>query len=212
MEELFKKKGKGPMKFPGFDFIGQHPDYQDIFYYVQELPLHNYDFIEAKFKVLGKKKPNLTAGTSIKTIDTFMYYYLLNKSNKKAYNEDTFVKNVVKQLEKDYGKDEMQFIRDTYSNKIPKDIKNLSDIKKAKREGYNVLYVCDTALIGKKFSQVTIVLVKDVKVQGFKIDREYTSFRTLLYMTKPSYVKGEATAKYNVQGFPDLNICLDLFK
>lgn len=212
MEELFKKKGKGPMKFPGFDFIGQHPDYQDIFYYVQELPLHNYDFIEAKFKILGKRKPNLTAGTSIKTIDTFMYYYLLNKSNKKDYNEDTFVKKTIDELEKEYGKDEMQFIRDTYSNKLPKDISHLIDIKTAKREGYKVLYVCDTALIGKQFSQVTVVLVRDSSVKGFRIDRNYTSFRTLLYMTKPSYVKGEATAKYNVQKFPDIHICLDLFK
>lgn len=212
MEELFKKKGKGPMKFPGFDFIGQHPDFHDIFYYVQELPLHNYDFIEAKFKILGKKKPNLTAGTSIKTIDTFMYYYLLNKANKKNYNEDTFVKKVIEKLEKDYGKDEIQFIRDTYSNKIPKDIKNLSDIKKSKAEGYKALYVCDTALIGKQFSKITVVLVKDVTVQGFNINREYTSFRTLLYMTKPSYVKGEATPKYNVQKFSDVNICLDIFK
>lgn len=212
MEELFKKKGKGPMKFPGYDFIGQHPDYQDIFYYAQELPLHNYDFIEAKFKILGKRKPNLTAGTSIKTIDTFMYYYLLNKSNKKDYNEDTFVKKTIDELEKEYGKDEMQFIRDTYSNKLPKDISHLIDIKTAKREGYKVLYVCDTALIGKQFSQVTVVLVRDSSVKGFRIDRNYTSFRTLLYMTKPSYVKGEATAKYNVQKFPDIHICLDLFK
>ena len=212
MEELFKKKGKGPMKFPGYDFIGQHPDYQDIFYYAQELPLHNYDFIEAKFKILGKRKPNLTAGTSIKTIDTFMYYYLLNKSNKKAYNEDTFVKKTIDELEKEYGKDEVQFIRDTYSNKLPKDIAHLVDIKTAKREGYKVLYVCDTALIGKQFSQVTVVLVRDSQVKGFRIDRNYTSFRTLLYMTKPSYVKGEATAKYNVQKFPDIHICLDLFK
>ena len=212
MEELFKKKGKGPMKFPGYDFIGQHPDYQDIFYYAQELPLHNYDFIEAKFKILGKRKPNLTAGTSIKTIDTFMYYYLLNKSNKKAYNEDTFVKKTIDELEKEYGKDEVQFIRDTYSNKLPKDIAHLVDIKTAKREGYKVLYVCDTALIGKQFSQVTVVLVRDSQVKGFRIDRNYTSFRTLLYMTKPSYVKGEAIAKYNVQKFPDIHICLDLFK
>ena len=200
------------MKFPGYDFIGQHPDYQDIFYYAQELPLHNYDFIEAKFKILGKRKPNLTAGTSIKTIDTFMYYYLLNKSNKKAYNEDTFVKSTINKLEKEYGKDEIQFIRDTYSNKLSKDISHLADIKKAKQEGYKVLYVCDTSLIGKQFSQVTVVLVRDSSVKGFHIDRDYTSFRTLLYMTKPSFVKGEGTEKYNVQRFPDIHICLDLFK
>ena len=212
MEELFKKKGKGPMKFPGYDFIGQHPDYQDIFYYAQELPLHNYDFIEAKFKILGKRKPNLTAGTSIKTIDTFMYYYLLNKSNKKAYNEDTFVKSTINKLEKEYGKDEIQFIKDTYSNKLSKDISHLADIKKAKQEGYKVLYVCDTSLIGKQFSKVTVVLVRDSQVKGFHINRDYTSFRTLLCMTKPSFVKGEGTEKYNVQKFPDIHICLDLFK
>lgn len=212
MEELFKKKGKGPMKFPGFDFIGQHPDYQDIFYYVQELPLHNYDFIEAKFKVLGKKKPNLTAGTSIKTIDTFMYYYLLNKSNKKAYNRDKFLDKIITNLEKEYGKDEMNFIRETYTNKLPKDISGLKDIRRAKAEGYDVLYVADTALIGKKFSQVTVVLVNENTIDGFKMKRDYVSFRTLLYMTKPSYVKGESTEKYKVFHFPDLNICLDLFK
>lgn len=212
MEELFKKKGKGPMKFPGFDFIGQHPDYPDIFYYAQELPLHNYDFIEAKFKILGKKKPNLTAGTSIKTIDTFMYYYLLNKANKKNYNPQTFIKNVITKLEEDYGKDNVSFIKETYSNKLPEDVKGLKAIRVAKHEGYNVLYACDDALIGKKFNQVSVVLVKDNKVKGFKINRDYTSFRILHFMTKPSFMKGESTEKYNVYTFPDVNICLDIFK
>lgn len=212
MQELFKKKKKGPAKFPGYICLGQHPDYADVFYYVQELPLHNYDFLEAKFKILGKNKPNLTAGTSIKTIDTFMYYYLYTRFNKIAYDEKNFLKEVIDKLEKEYGKDEIQFIRDTYTNKLPKDLKTVADIKKSLADGYKVLYVCDTSLIGKKFSQVTVVLVKDVKVNGFKIDRDYTSFKSFLFMTKPSFVKGESTEKYNVYYIPDVNICLDLFK
>ena len=212
MDKLFTKKGKGPAKFLGYDFIGQHPDYGDVFYYVQELPLHNYDFMEAKFKILGKNKPNLTAGTTIRTLDTFMYYYLLDKKANKKYNQDTFIEKTITRLEKEYGKDNIQFIRNTYTNKLPKDVSRLKDIRKAKYEKYKVLYVSDTALIGKKFSQVTVVLVKDVPLQGFTINREFTSFRTLVYMTKPSYVKGETTEKYKVLTYPDLNICLDLFK
>lgn len=212
MAELFKDKGKGPIKFRGFTFIGQHPDYNDIFYYVKELPLHNYDFLEAKCSMMGKKKATLTAGTSIKTIDTFMYNYLLTKANKQKYNRDKFLDKIITNLEKEYGKDEMNFIRETYTNKLPKDISGLKDIRRAKAEGYDVLYVADTALIGKKFSQVTVVLVKESTIDGFKIKRDYVSFRTLLYMTKPSYVKGESTEKYKVFNFPDVNICLDLFK
>ena len=44
MKSIFKKSKKSPIKFSGYDYIGQHPDYKDVHYFIRSIGNDNYDF------------------------------------------------------------------------------------------------------------------------------------------------------------------------
>lgn len=211
--DVFKKQKKAPIKVFGYDFIGFHKDYENVCYYVRSLAHNNFEILEAKLEKV-KNKFTFSAGTTIKVLDSFMYAYLKTICNSKS-TKDLDIKEVIKEAIddsfKDLKEDEKQELINKYSCKVPNEILKHDQYKKAVKEGFSVLYCCNDAINKKNFSSVTIVMVKTHTIDGFHIKRDYTCFRPLSYLTKPSFVKGEnKTMQYAEYSLPDLNISHDI--
>jgi hypothetical protein len=208
MKSIFKKSKKSPIKLAGYDYIGNHPDYEDVFYYIRSIGNDNYDFMEAKL-AKNKRKYELTAGTSVKVIDSFMYDCI------KAYLEGTtfesrqdFIEYVYDNSFSNSELSKEEFV-DKYNVKVPSDITKMEAFKEAKKEGFSVLY-CGRSLQEKKFETYSIVLVKKEEFDFFGMKREYTRFKPILYMTKPSYVKKQGVEQFAEFPQSDLNIIHDI--
>ena len=208
MKSIFKKSKKSPIKLTGYSYIGQHPDYEDVYYYIRPLGHDNYDFMEAKI-AKNKKKNELTAGTSIKVVDSFMYNWI------KAGLEGTlitlgedFIGYVYDNSFEDSSLSKEEFIN-MYNSKVPSDITKMELFKEAKKEGFKVLY-CAKSLQEKKFETYSIVLFKEEEFDFFGMKREYTRFKSILYMTKPSYIKKEGVERFKEFPQSDINIIHDI--
>ena len=208
MKSIFKKSKKQPIKVVGYDFVGQHPDYEDVFYYIRGLGNDNYDFIEAK-TAKNKRKYELTAGTSIKVLDSFMYDSIKAELEGKTFDKrEDFISYVYNTSFKDSQLTEEEFIN-KYNSKIPNEIKTKELFKEAKKQGFVVLY-CGKSLQEKQFETYSVVLVKKEEFDFFGMKREYTRFKSILYMTKPSYVKNQGVERFAEFPQSDLNIIHDI--
>lgn len=208
MKSVFKKSKKRPIKIKGYTYVGQHPDYEDIYYYIRAIGNDNYDFMEAKL-AKNKRKYELTAGTSVKVIDSFMFNCIKAELEGTTFdNKKEFISYVYNSSFKDSELSEEEFIN-KYNCKVPNDIATKETFKQAKKEGFEVLY-CGKSLQEKKFETYSIVLVKKEEFDFFGMKREYTRFKPLLYMTKPSFIKKEGVEQFAEFPQSDLNIIHDI--
>ena len=208
MKSIFKKSKKSPIKFSGYNYIGQHPDYEDVYYYIRPIGNDNYDFMEAKI-AKNKKKNELTAGTSIKVVDSFMYNWIRAGLEEKVITlGEDFIGYVYDNSFEDSSLSKEEFIN-MYNSKVPSDITKMELFKEAKKEGFKVLY-CAKSLQEKKFETYSIVLFKEEEFDFFGMKREYTRFKPILYMTKPSYIKKEGVERFKEFPQSDINIIHDI--
>lgn len=211
--DVFKRTKKQPIDIRGYEFVGFHEDYKNIAYYVQKLQHNNYNLLEAKLDVLNKKFV-LTAGTSIKVLDSFMYYYLKRIMENPSYSDSeefkTFVKDAVEDSFATVDEETRNSLTELYNCKVPQDVKIHDEYKKAVKEGFKVLYCSNDESDKKKFGIVHLTMYKEQEIDGFHIKRHYTVFRPLTYMVKPSYLKKEGVVKYNEMALPDLAISHDI--
>ena len=208
MKSVFKINKKSPIKLKGYSYIGNHPDYEDVYYYIRNIGNDNYDFMEAKL-VKTKKGYELTAGTAIKVIDSFMFNCIkADLENVKFDSKKDFIEYVYENSFKDSVLSKEEFVN-MYNSKTPSAITKMETFKAAKKDGFEVLY-CAKSLQEKKFETYNIVLVKKEEFDFFGMKREYTRFKPLLYMTKPSYIKKEGVEQFAEFPQPDLNIIHDI--
>lgn len=220
--KLFKESKKQPIKLRGFKFVGFHPDYETCGYYFKELPRDNFEVMEVMFEGKVRKgklyKAELGAGTKIQILDAFMSNYLYNKVNDiKVKDNKDFVHKVVTTTFKDAESKTKESIVDKFTSPIPNEIKHMPAYKKFIDRGYEILYCSDDETNIRRFSIVNIVLVKDQHVKStdknIDIDRHYTLFQPLKYMTRPSYIKGESkTCKYYEEELPQIVINNDILE
>lgn len=219
--ELFKETKKQPIKFRNFKFIGFHPDYETCGYYYKELPRDNFELMEIMFEGGVKKgklyKPEIGAGTKVQIIDAFMSNYLYNKINniKVKDNKDFIYRTVHYTFRDEENKTKSSIIK-KFTSPVPNEIKNLNSYKEYIDRGYKILYCSDSETAIKRFSIVNIVLVKDEHVKSsdknIEIDRHYTLFQPLKYMTTPGYIKGESKVKYYEEIHPQIVVNNDILK
>ena len=220
--KLFKESKKQPIKLRGFKFIGFHPDYETCGYYYKELPKDNFELMEVMFEGKVKRgklyKAELGAGTKVQILDAFMSNYLYmhyknyvgdNKSRKE------FIEKVINNTFNDFDERTKESIIEKFGIEVPKEIALYEDAYgKYIKEGYKLLYCSNDETSIRKFSIVNIVLVKEEHVQSndknIKIDRHYTLFKPLKYMTKASYIKGESNEKYHEEELPLIVVSHDI--
>lgn len=219
--KLFKEAKKAPIKFRGFKFIGFHPDYETCGYYYKELSKDNFELMEIMFEGGVKRgklyKPEIGAGTKVQIIDTFMSNYLYNVVNNiKVKDLKDFIHRVVSYSFSDEEKKTKDSIVKKFTSPVPHEIRNSNTYKKYMDRGYEVLYCSDDETDIKRFSIVNIVLVKDEHVKStdknIDIDRHYTLFQPLKYMTTPSYIKGESKTKYYEEELPQIVVNNDILE
>ena len=220
--KLFKESKKQPIKLRGFKFVGFHPDYETCGYYFKELPKDNFEVMEVMFEGGVKRgklyKPELGAGTKIQILDAFMSNYLYNKitdKNKEFKTRKEFIESVVENSFPDYDQKTKDSIIEKFDSAIPAEIKNMPAFKKYyKDRGYAVLYCSNDETTIKRFGIVNIVLIKEQHVKStdnrIEVDRHYTLFQPLKYMTTPSYIKGESGTKYYEEELPQIVINNDI--
>lgn len=219
--KLFKESKKQPIKLRGFKFVGFHPDYETCGYYFKELPRDNFEIMEVMFEGKIKRgklhKAELGAGTKIQILDAFMSNYLYNKVNNiKVKDNKDFVHKVVTTTFKDKESKTKESIVSKFTSPVPNEIKHMPYFKKYIDQGYEILYCSDDETNIRRFSIVNIVLVKDQHVKStdknIDIDRHYTLFQPLKYMTTPSYIKGESKNKYYEEVLPLIVINNDILE
>lgn len=217
--KLFKETKKQPIKLRGFKFIGFHPDYETCGYYYKPLPKDNFEIMEVMFEGGIKKgklyRPELGAGTKIQIIDAFMANYLYNKiTDKKVKNGKPFIKAVVENSFPTEEKKTKASIVEKFTSEVPDEIKKMPGFKKYKDRDYDILYCSNDETSIKRFGIVNIVLIKEEHVKSadknIEIDRHYTLFQPLKYMTTPSYIKGESGIKYYEEELPQIVINNDI--
>ena len=219
--KLFKESKKEPIKLRGFKFIGFHPDYETCGYYYKELEKDNFEFAEVMFEGKVKRgklyKPELGAGTKINILDAFMSNYLYNSINKiKVKDNKDFIHKVTTRTFKDEEKKTRDSIVKKFTSPVPAEIKKMAAYKKFIDRGYEVLYCSDDETNIRRFSIVNIVLVKDEHVKStdnrIEIDRHYTLFQPLKYMTTPGYIRGESKIKYHEEELPPIVVNNDILE
>lgn len=219
--KLFKETKNEPIKLRGFKFIGFHPDYETCGYYYKELPKDNFEFAEVMFEGKVKRgklyKPELGAGTKINILDAFMSNYLYNSINKiKVKDNKDFIHKVATRTFKDEEKKTRDSIVKKFTSPVPAEIKKMTAYKKFIDRGYEVLYCSDDETNIRRFSIVNIVLVKDEHVKStdnrIEIDRHYTLFQPLKYMTTPGYIRGESKIKYHEEELPPIVVNNDILE
>lgn len=219
--KLFKETKKQPIKFRNFKFVGFHPDYETCGYYFKELPRDNFELMEIMFEGGVKRgklyKPEVGAGTKVQILDTFMANYLYNiVNNIKVKDNKDFIHRVVTNSFGDEEKKTKDSIIKKFTSPVPTEIKNLNTYKKYIDRGYRVLYCSNDETSIRRFSIVNIVLVKDEHVKSndknIEIDRRYTLFQPLKYMTTPSYIRGESKIKYHEEENPQIVVNNDILE
>lgn len=209
MKDIFKVSRKSPLKVKGYTYIGQHCDYEDVHYYFKKLNNDNYNLMEAKVARDGRKNI-LDAGTTIKVLDSFMYNTL--KANIQGItfkDRKEFITYVYENSFKDKSNVlEEQFIN-SYNVKVPSDITKMDIYKEYIKNGYELLY-CNKSISDRKFETYSLVLVKKEEYDFFGVKREYTKFKPLVYMTKPSYIKDKGVVQFNEFSHSDIFVISDI--
>ena len=162
-------------------------------------------------------KPELGAGTKVQIIDSFMANYLYNIANNvKVKDNKDFIHKVVTTTFKDEEKKTKDSIIKKFTSPVPDEVKKMYAYKKFIDRGYEVLYCSDDETSIKRFSIVNIVLIKNDHVKStdnrIEVDRHYTLFQPLKYMTTPGYIKGESKIKYYEEELPPIVINNDILE
>ena len=213
--DIFKTSKYQPMKLRGFTFIGGHSDYSNCAYYYKHIGKGNYELMELMLE--GAKKPEIGAGTKVQILDTFMTSYLHNRVNKIEVKDtkDFVHKTISKVFNEIEGKAKTDMVK-KFSSAVPTEIKNKDAYKKALEKGYELLYCSNDESKERRMGIVNIVLVKHEHIKSaderIEIDREYTLFKPLKYMTTPSYVLGKSKVKYFEEELPQIVVNHDLLK
>lgn len=220
--KLFKESKKQPIKLRGFKFIGFHPDYETCGYYYKPLAKDNFELMETMFEGKAKKgklyKAELGAGTKIQILDAFMsnYLYATKISNEKFKSRKEFVSYVVNNSFPDVEKKTKDSIIEKFTSSVPSEIKKMPAFKKYSDRGYDILYCSNDETDIRRFAIVNIVLIKEQHVKStdknIDIDRRYTLFQPLKYMTTPSYIKGESGVKYYEEELPQIVVNNDILE
>lgn len=204
-------KLKPLIKFKGYSYIGVHNSYEGINYYVRKYDNHNnYEFMEAKIDGTDGlfRKYMLSAGTSIKILDSFMYSYL---KHRKDTGFDSLMQHgfVKKSLEENkFNAEAGKF----YSNQVPKAIQDTEYYKNLIKDGYKVLYVMNNEMSKRQYSTVHLVMVKELNQKLMEEDLSYVVFKNAEFAVKPSFMTKQSKEKYAMFELPSLNIPVSILK
>lgn len=212
--KLFKQSKKQPIKFRNFKFIGVAKNYANICYYYKELPRDNFELMTLNIEVT-KRKPEVGAGTNVKVIDPFMATYLYAiKNDLKINDRKEFVSGVICTTFSDFEEKTQKDMIKKFNSVVPKEIKEFESYKKAKKEGFNILYCSNDENKDRSFGVVNLVMVKDEKIvskdERIDINSAYTYFKPLKFMVSPMYLAGKTKEKYIEIDLQDVIVDHDL--
>lgn len=211
MNDLFKinNKIKPLVKVPDFTFIDYHNLQPSICYYIRKYDDHNdFDLMEAKIvKTNNKVKDRYTlgAGTSIKVLDSFMYYFLKHRNEKMDYN--TFINNALN----DANLTDKFYLEKYKDGSIPKSFKMSAKYHNILGNKFEILYV-ERSSKDKKLEQIYIMFVKELKEQVMGTEINYVIFKPVRLMTKMDYLKGKTKDQYSVYEYPEIYIPTSILK
>ena len=211
MNDLFKinNKIKPLVKVPDFTFIDYHNLQPSICYYIRKYDDHNdFDLMEAKIvKTNNKVKDRYTlgAGTSIKVLDSFMYYFLKHRNEKMDYN--TFINNALN----DANLTDKFYLEKYKDGSIPKSFKMSAKYHNILGNKFEILYV-ERSSKDKKLEQIYIMFVKELKEQVMNTEINYIIFKPVRLMTKMDYLKGKTKDQYSVYEYPEICIPTSILK
>lgn len=211
MNDLFKinNKIKPLVKVPDFTFIDYHNLQPSICYYVRKYDDHNdFDLMEAKIvKTNNKVKDRYTlgAGTSIKVLDSFMYYFLKHRNEKMDYN--TFINNALN----DANLTDKFYLEKYRDGNIPKSFKMSAKYHNILGNKFEILYV-ERSSKDKKLEQIYIMFIKELKEQVMNTEISYIIFKPVRLMTKMDYLKGKTKDQYSVYEYPEICIPTSILK
>lgn len=218
MNDLFKinNKIKPLVKVPDFTFIDYHNLQPSICYYIRKYDDHNdFDLMEAKIvKTNNKVKDRYTlgAGTSIKVLDSFMYYYLKIRNTDVIYsNKNLIYKDFINQALKDANITDKTIIERYSDGTIPKSFKMSAKYHNILGNKFEILYV-ERSSKDKKLEQIYIVFVKELKEQVMNTEISYIIFKPVRLMTKMDYLKGKTKDQYSVYEYPEICIPTSILK
>lgn len=211
MNDVFKinTKIKPLVKIPDFTFIDYHNLQPSICYYIRKYDDHNdFDLMEAKIvKTNNKVKDRYTlgAGTSIKVLDSFMYYFLKHRNEKMDYN--TFINNALN----DANLTDKFYLEKYKDGSIPKSFRMSAKYHNILGNKFEILYV-ERSSKDKKLEQIYIMFVKELKEQVMNTEISYIIFKPVRLMTKMDYLKGKTKDQYSVYEYPEICIPTSILK
>lgn len=217
MNDVFKinTKIKPLVKIPDFTFIDYHNLQQSVCYYIRKYDDHNdFDFMEAKIVKTGNKvkdRYTLGSGTSIKILDSFMYYYLKERELYANRNKIFTYKDFVKGALEDANITDKTIIERYSDRTIPEEFKFTDAYKDLIKKGYQVLYVSRSPK-EKKIEQYYIVFVQEIKQDLMGTEINYVNFKPVHLITSLDYMKNKSKNKYLVHEYEELNIPTSILK
>lgn len=217
MNDVFKinTKIKPLVKIPDFTFIDYHNLQQSVCYYIRKYDDHNdFDFIEAKIVKTGNKvkdRYTLGSGTSIKILDSLMYYYLKERKLYSNRNKIFTYKNFVKGALEDANITDKTIIERYSDRTIPEEFKFTDTYKDLIKKDYQVLYVSRSPK-EKKIEQYYIVFVQEIKQDLMGTEINYVNFKPVHLITSLDYMKNKSKDKYLVHEYEELHIPTSILK
>ena len=217
MNDVFKinTKIKPLVKIPDFTFIDYHNLQQSVCYYIRKYDDNNdFDFIEAKIvKTDNKVKDRYTlgSGTSIKILDSFMYFYLKKKDLYGSGNNIFSYKDFIKAALEDANITDKEIIERYSDGTIPKEFKESDLYKNLIKNDYQVLYVSKSPK-EKKIEQYYIVFVQEIKQDLMGTEINYVNFKPVHLITSLDYMKNKSKDKYLVHEYEELHIPTSILK
>lgn len=217
MNDVFKinTKIKPLVKIPDFTFIDYHNLQQSVCYYIRKYDDHNdFDFMEAKIVKTGNKvkdRYTLGSGTSIKILDSFMYYYLKERELYDNRNKIFTYKDFVKGALEDANITDKTIIERYSDGTIPEEFKFTDTYKDLIKKDYQVLYVSRSPK-EKKIEQYYIVFVQEIKQDLMGTEINYVNFKPVHLITSLDYIKNKSKDKYLVHEYEELHIPTSILK
>lgn len=217
MDNVFKinTKIKPLVKIPDFTFIDYHNLQQSVCYYIRKYDDHNdFDFMEAKIvKTENKVKDRytLSSGTTVKILDSFMYFYLKKKDLYGPGNNIFSYKDFIKAALEDANITDKDIIERYSDGNVPKEFKESDTYKDLIKKGYQVLYVSRSPK-EKKIEQYYIVFVQEIKQDLMGTEISYINFKPVHLITSLDYMKNKSKNKYLVHEYDELHIPTSILK
>ena len=188
--KIFKESKNQPIKLRGFKYIGFDENHPNICYYYKALDRNNFELMTCHLE--GNRKPELGAGTNVTIIDCFMSHYLHYKSL------ETLAEDTINTTFYDYAEKDRKAMIEKYNSEIPKELKELFNNETSC--DYELLYCSNDEAEDRKLGVVNMVFVKEEHIKSdderIGIDKHYTIFKPMKFMTSPSYLKNKKGFKY----------------